>query len=218
MKSLVKTLLTFCLLISLPSVFGQENKPQEKKERKRIFIGVDLAQPALQFFTHKTGYEASAIVPIRKKWYAAAEAGYEKNEYDDVDWKGNASGFFLNAGPNWIVSKDRENPNMNFYLGGRLGFSLFQQEFTHALVQGYREEPASIAIPKHSASAIWLTPIVGASVPIGESNFYINAHTGINILLFNKNQENLAPIAIPGFGKNNNGLNLRIVWALGYAF
>ncbi|UOH77627.1 DUF6048 family protein [Ornithobacterium rhinotracheale] len=218
MKLLTKALLTFCLLINISSVLGQEKKPQEKKERKKIFVGIDLAQPAMQFFTDKMGYEATVVVPVHKKWYAAAEAGYEKSDYDEVGWKGKSSGFFANAGANWIVSQDKDNPNMNFYMGGRVGFSLFNQEFSEAPVQGYREEPVSISIPSHSATAVWFEPLVGTSVPIGNSNFYINANTGINILLFKKTDQDIDPIAIPGFGKNNNGLNLRVVWAIGYAF
>lgn len=218
MKSLIKTLLTFCLLTNISLVLAQENKTQEKNQRKRIFIGMDLAQPAMQFFTNKMGYEATIVVPIHKNWYAATEAGYEKTDFDETGWKGISNGFFVNTGANWIVSQDQENPNMNFYIGGRLGFSLFNQEFSEAPVQGYREEPVSISIPSHTATAAWLEPLVGTSVPIGKSNFYINANTGINILIFKKTNENINPIAIPGFGKNNNGLNLRVVWALGYAF
>lgn len=88
MKLLTKTLLTFCLLINISSVLGQENKPQEKKERKKVFVGIDLAQPAMQFFTDKMGYEATVVVPVHKKWYAAAEAGYENRT--STKWAGKA--------------------------------------------------------------------------------------------------------------------------------
>lgn len=216
MKLPIKLLLIFFLTTNYLS--AQDSIVIEKKDRPRYFIGIDLAQPAMQFFTDKKGYEAVFSAPLYKRWQLAVEAGYERNLFDDSRWKGEASGFFARGGANWIVGKDDINPNMNFYLGGRVGYTRFSQNIKEFLIQGYGVPNVKGSLPPSNANALWLEPLVGGRVPIRESNFYIDANARILLLLFHNGGDDITPIAIPGFGKNNNGFNLRVIWAIGYAF
>lgn len=220
MKLPIKFLLIFSLTINISSLVAQDNGIEFKpiKERKRIFVGIDLAQPVMQFFTEKAGYEATLSVPVYKKWQAAGEIGYEQNDFDESGWTGKASGLFAKAGANWVVEEDNINPNMNFYLGGRFAFSKFNHKVDSFLIQGYNTPNVKGSLPQSSDLAFWLEPLVGARVPIRETNFYIDANARITLLLYYKDENNINPIAIPGFGKNDNGINFRLAWAVGYAF
>ncbi|MBV7441828.1 hypothetical protein KRX57_10395 [Weeksellaceae bacterium TAE3-ERU29] len=220
MKLPIKFLLIFSLIINVSFLFSQENgiefKPQ--KERKRIFVGIDIAQPIIQLIGEKAGYEATISVPVYKKWQAAGEVGYETNSFDESGWEGKASGIFAKVGANWVVEEDDINPNMNFYLGGRFAFSKFNQKIDSFLIQGYNTPNVKGSLPESDDLAVWLEPLVGARVPIRESNFYIDANARITLLLYSNDGNKVDPIAIPGFGKNNSGINFRLIWAIGYAF
>lgn len=213
----MKRLLILCCIINGIWAHAQISE-SPTPEKRRVFIGIDVAQPLMQFFTEKAGYEMVFSIPIKTKWEIAGEAGYESNLYNENSWKVNVEGAFARLGANWVVGKDTQNPNMNFYLGGRLGYARFTQTVDQFLIQGTNVPNAKGSLPKHNASAVWMAPVIGARVPVGNSNFYIDASAQTEILLNSSNDYSIDALAIPGFGYNNNGLNLRIIWAIGYTF
>ena len=220
MKLQTKFLLIFSLIINISFLFAQSNNEvnKPKKERKRIFVGVDLAQPVMQFLSDKKGYEGTISIPVYKRWQAAGDVGYETNSFNESGWEGKSSGVFAKVGANWVVGEDDINPNMNYYLGGRFAFSRFNQEIDSFLIQGYNTPNVKGSLPESTDLAFWLEPLAGVRVPIRETNFYIDANARITLLLYSNNEFGIDPLAIPGFGKYNNGINFRVVWSIGYAF
>lgn len=212
----MKHLLSFSLIISFILGFSQTDSLQTRK--RKAFIGIDLAQPIMQFAGDKVEYEVTASFPLGKKWQIAAELGYGENKVNSLGWIVDIDGIFGQLGANWVIGQDYQNPNMNYYLGGRIGYSKYNQDISQYPIEGTDVTTVYGSLPKTEESAVWMEPLFGAHVPIGESNFYIDGNAGIVILLNSSKSDGIESFAIPGFGKNNNGVNFRIVWSIGYSF
>lgn len=216
-------LLIFCLLINLISLNAQELKePQDSLTmplpKTGITIVADVFSPVYGLFSDKKGFRASLYVPLAQKWQILAAGGIEENRFDDIGWESNQSGFFAELGSLFFLSQDKKSPDMGYYIGGKLGYSSYKQTVDNYLIQGTDIDPISGSLPEHNASAVWLTPLVGGRAQLGTSNFYADVNVGINILISETNDYKIDALSIPGFGKNNNGLNLGVYWGIGYVF
>lgn len=212
----MKKILIYCFIIS--PLFGLAQMEIDKKptQTKGIFMGVDLLNPALSFFTDKKGFEAVVAVPFKQKWNIVAEIGYEQNHFENNVWNVDAEGLYTRIGANWFLSHDNQNPNMGYYLGGRIGYSPFQQNIHQYVIQGIDIPPITGSLPQHNAHAVWIEPLAGGRVQLFNTAFYIDANVRLKVKVFDSNEENMTPLIIPGFGTNNNGLNFGVNWSIGY--
>lgn len=209
-------LLLICSLIISPLWLCAQQDSIQKIQKPGIAIGVDLFNAALSVFTDKQGGEGMVTVPINQKWQAVAEIGYEKNTFENSAWDVDVNGVYARLGANWFLSQDVKNQNMGYYLGGRLAFSPYQETVNKYLIQGTGIENIEGSFPQHNASTFWMEPVAGGRVQLFESNFYVDASVRLKIRLFDNNDYNLTPLVIPGFGKNQNGLNFGVNWSVVY--
>lgn len=215
---MMKQTLIYVYLISLFSFAIAQEKSEIKTTPYKIFVGIDLANPMFQLISQKKGYEASISIPVQNKWHGVVEFGYEKNIFDQTDWDTSISGFFGRLGGNWYVDSDHKNKNNGYYLGGRIGYSPYSMDVKAAPIRNLAGELSKKSLGKIQANAVWFAPVVGARVNLGNTNIYVDTNAQLNILAWEKNQENIEALAIPGFGLSNNGLNIRVLWSLGYTF
>lgn len=212
----MKQLLISAFLISLLSPMLAQEIKSPKPIPHQIFIGIDLLNPAIQFLSDKKGYEASVSVPVYKKWQAIAEGGYEENKYEQNSWNIDLSGFFARVGFDWYVDSDHKNLNNGYYLGARIGYSPYQLKINELPIKNQAGEVFSMPLGEVSSHALWVAPVVGARVNLGDTRFYVNSNVQLNILAMDLNEKDFDAFAIPGFGKSNNGLNLRVLWSFGF--
>lgn len=216
MKLPTKVLLIFSLIISPLFVWGQNDSIQVKK-KTNSFIGVDLFAPVYSLFTDKKGGEILFSYPLKDKIHLVAEVGYEQNKFDENGWNADVSGPYGRIGAQYFLSQDEKNPNMGYYVGGRFGYSNYQQTINSFLIQdGDRINNANGTLPKYNANVAWFEPLAGGRVQIKESRFYIDASIRLKLRLYQSNPYDITTLAVPGFGKDTSGVGFGVNWTIGY--
>lgn len=205
------------------TVFLEETKDtiqnlKNKKSAGNLFVGVDLFTPIVSAFSDKQGGQAMVSYKVYKKWNAVAEVGYEKNKYEELDWKVNVDGLYFKLGFNWFVSQDHEDASNGFYTGFRFAYSAFNQEinqFPIRLPNNQIDELGSL--PSAQVNAYWVEIVGGARVRILQ-NFYADLSIRPEIFIGSSKQEGIEPLVVPGFGKDTGPINFSVFWGLTYKF
>lgn len=188
----------------------------KQKKAGNLFVGVDLFNPALSFFTDKQGGVAVVSYRIHKKWNGVAEIGFEKNIYDDLDWNIDVNGMYFKLGFNWFVSQDYQDASNGFYTGIRFAYSLYRQtvnQYPIRLSTNQIDEYGSL--PEANVSAYWVEIVGGGRIQL-LGNLYADVSVRPEIYVGSKKQEGLDPLVIPGYGKDTGPINFSIFWGLTY--
>lgn len=222
-----RLLLSFLLTSAISFSFAQKNKTDstkvsvtdtiQKKINHDIFIGVDLFNPVVSAFTDKQGVSAFASYQLNNKWHLVAEAGYEKNKFDQINWNVDVDGVFAKLGANWFITQDVENQSNGIYIGGRVAYSKYSQTINSYPI---RDLQSNIIIdsgsrPKADVSAFWVEAVVGGRVEIFK-NFYGELAFHPAVYLGGKKDDEIEPLVIPGYGKNSGPFNMPIFWGISY--
>jgi len=189
---------------------------RKQKRAGNLFVGVDLFNPAMSFFTDKQGGVAMVSYKIHKKWNAVAEVGFEKNIYDDLDWNIDVNGMYFKLGFNWFVSQDYQDASNGFYTGMRFAYAMYDQtvnQYPIRLSTNQIDEYGSL--PKANVSAYWVEIVGGGRIQL-LSNFYADVSVRPEIYVGSKKQEGLDPLVIPGYGKDIGPINFCVFWGLTY--
>jgi len=187
------------------------------KKVSDLYIGVDLGTPAQAIFTDKQGVQIGVHYQLSTKWVAVVELGYEKNRYNESSWDVDVDGVYGKVGANWFITQEDSNYTNGFYLGGRLAFSNYNQTINQYPI---RDINASTIIgygSKETAavSSYWVEVVVGGRVQLYK-NLYADFSVHPAVYLGSKKQEDIDPLVIPGYGRNNGPFNLPIFWGISY--
>ncbi len=187
-----------------------------KKRTGNLFLGVDLFNPAMSFFTDKQGGQAMVSYKVYKKWNAVAEVGFEKNHYDELDWNIDVNGLYFKLGFNWFISQDYEDASSGFYTGARFAYAAYKQTVNQypIRISGNQVDEYG-SLPEENVSAYWVEVVGGARVRL-ISNFYADVLVRPEIYLGSKKQEGLDPLVIPGYGKDIGPINFSVFWGITY--
>lgn len=187
-----------------------------QKRAGNLFVGVDLFNPALSFFTDKQGGQAMVSYKVFKKWNAVAEVGFEKNIYDELDWNIDINGLFFKLGFNWFISQDYEDASNGFYTGARFAYASYKQTVNQypIRVSGNQVDEYG-SLPSANVSAYWFEIVGGARVRL-IGNFYADVSVRPEIYVGSKKQEGLDPLVIPGYGKDIGPINFSAFWGITY--
>lgn len=187
-----------------------------KKRTGNLFLGVDLFNPAMSFFTDKQGGQAMVSYKVYKKWNAVAEVGFEKNYYDELDWDIDVNGLYFKLGFNWFISQDYEDASNGFYTGARFAYATYKQTVNQypIRVSGNQVDEYG-SLPEENVSAYWVEILGGARVRL-IGNFYADVSVRPEIYVGSKKQEGLDPLVIPGYGKDIGPINFSVFWGITY--
>ncbi len=187
-----------------------------KKRTGNLFLGVDLFNPAMSFFTDKQGGQAMVSYKVYKKWNAVAEVGFEKNHYDELDWDIDVNGLYFKLGFNWFISQDYEDASNGFYTGARFAYATYKQTVNQypIRVSGNQVDEYG-SLPEENVSAYWVEILGGARVRL-IGNFYADVSVRPEIYVGSKKQEGLDPLVIPGYGKDIGPINFSVFWGITY--
>ena len=187
-----------------------------KKRTGNLFLGVDLFNPAMSFFTDKQGGQAMVSYKVYKKWNAVAEVGFEKNHYDELDWDIDVNGLYFKLGFNWFISQDYEDGSNGFYTGARFAYATYKQTVNQypIRVSGNQVDQYG-SLPEENVSAYWVEILGGARVRL-IGNFYADVSVRPEIYVGSKKQEGLDPLVIPGYGKDIGPINFSVFWGITY--
>ncbi|WP_313385673.1 DUF6048 family protein [Chishuiella sp.] len=189
-----------------------------KKKYHDIFIGVDLFNPIIGAFKDKKGFNTFLSYQINNKWHLVAEAGYEKNIFNEINWNVDVDGFTGKIGANWFITQDVENHSNGIYIGGRIAYTKYNQTINSYPIRDLQSNELTGETgsrPKINLDAFWLEVVLGARVEIfkgfyGEMSLHPAAYLG------GKKDDNIDPLVIPGYGKTNGPFNLPVFWGISY--
>lgn len=201
-------------------------EPKIKKPRNPIFIGADLFNPVMSVLTDKKGFSFFAHYNIQKKWHAVVEVGYETNIFNDFQWDVDVNGMFYRLGFNWFISEDPLDRNNGFYTGFRLAGSSYQQDIKSYPIRDTETVDGTTnfitttgSLGKENLSYYWIESLLGARVSLfNTKHWYADLSTRIQIPLGGKKQNDITPLAIPGFGKDQGLVQLDLLWGISYMF
>lgn len=218
-------ILSFLLsLVATNTLFAQNDtvaitndsiKPIQKVSD--LYIAVDLATPAQAIYSDKQGIQASLSYQLNKKWVAVAEIGYEKNKFDEAQWKVDVDGMYAKVGANWFFTQEDSNFTNGFYLGARIAYAAYNQKINQYPI---RDINASEIIDygskeKASVSSYWFELVIGGRLQL-HKNLYADFSLHPAVYLGSKKQEDIDPLVIPGYGRNNGPFNLPVFWGISY--
>ncbi|SHG17978.1 DUF6048 family protein [Flavobacterium defluvii] len=181
-----------------------------KTDRYGLRIGVDLYKLTRAFYDKDyKGVEFTADWRLTKRYYAAAELGFEDKTTDDDRLNSTATGTYIKAGfdynlyDNWL---DMENL---ITIGLRGGFSTFSQDLNSYKIYNpnpYWGEQQSINVnEKHSGlTAGWLEVTGGVKAKVF-NNIFVGFGVQLKLLVMNNKPSGFDNLYIPGFNRTYDG-------------
>jgi hypothetical protein len=203
----------FCLFIVVDGYSQEQKKAIEEtkidsiiyKSPYGIRLGVDISKPVLSTISGSyNGFEVVGDYRISKRFYLAAELGYEEattaEDYSNSTAKGSyvRLGFNYNAYENWL------DMNNEIFTGYRYGFSIFDQtlnNYTPNVNSTYF--PTNLITTPVTASSLnahWSEFIVGIKVETFK-NFFVSVSGSYKVLMSSKEPENFESLYSPGFNR-----------------
>lgn len=238
MKHTLKYFFSFCLLFSMFLVSAQETsttvtkeivqkkpKPETTKtsleptqldttavktDRYGLRIGVDLYKLTRGLYDKGyKGIEVQGDFRFTKKYFLAAELGFEDKTTDDDRLNSTTTGTYIKAGfdynlyQNWL---DMENL---ITIGLRGGFSTFSQQLnTYKIYNSHPywgEQPPIVSGEKYNGlTATWLEVAMGIKAKVF-NNVFVGFGVQLKLLASNKEPNNFENLYIPGFNRTYNG-------------
>jgi len=170
-----------------------------------IRLGIDISKPILGSISDSySGFEIVGDYRISKRFFVAAELGYEEQnsieDYTDSSTKGSYAklGFNYNAYENWL------DMNNEIFVGYRYGFSLFDQtlnSFTPNVSSSYfPANSINNPVTASSLNAHWSEFIFGLKVETFK-NLFVSASASYKVLMSVKEPEKFKPLYAPGFNR-----------------
>lgn len=181
-----------------------------KIDRYGLRVGVDLYKLTRALYDKDyKGIEFTADWRLTKKYYIAAELGYEDKTTDDDRLNSTASGTYIKGGfdynlyDNWL---DMENL---ITIGLRGGFSSFSQDLNSYKIYNpnpyWGEQPAISANQKYSGlSAAWLEVAMGIKAKVF-NNIFVGFGVQLKLLAMNNKPSGFDNLYIPGFNRTYDG-------------
>ena len=168
-------------------------------------LGADISKPIMASFDSKySGIELVADYRINKRFYIAAEVGFEEKvsieDYTNSTSKGNyiRIGFNYNAYDNWL------DMNNEVFTGVRYGLGFFDQtlnSFTPNVNSLYfPSESINAATSTNGLKAHWTEFILGIKVETFQ-NLFISTSISYKIVLAIDDPENFKTLYAPGFNR-----------------
>lgn len=178
-------------------------------------MGVDVYGAAKPIFSDQTRLAGFIAVEPFKNVQINVDVGFHDGSFKDLGWGVYGSGIFSKIGANYLISRDYYNPQNVFYIGGKVGYARFDQDFYQYPIYAPNQPPSYGSLPITSANSWWAELSFGARVELINKFMYAELQLQPKLLLSNTSEIGVDPLFIPGFGKNrNNGVNIDFLWGL----
>jgi len=182
-------------------------KSQKKHIDRDLRIGVDISTLILGAITPiRRGLDLSFEYTITPKIFLMLEGGYQYYEKENIRVRYISEGNYLRVGADYNLRKPVEqNDHDIYYIGGRIGYSSFQQEVPYyLLVNGFWGNTES-SLARVKNYAYWLEFVTGFKVEILK-NWFLGM--GLRLKMFvNRDKNSIEPVQfVPGYARNYNSI------------
>jgi hypothetical protein len=182
-------------------------------------ISYDLASLSLLYFDpDRMIYTVSVDYELRQDIYPVIDLGYQHVKIERDNYHYASSGMFTRVGAdvNLLNYNKQVDVYEMLYVGGRYGFSLFNQEADNiAVPDPYWENFSNGQIEKHSLHAHWISLVGGMRAEVFR-NFFMGWSVYINIRFYQSGARGMDPYNIPGFGKGANRVAIAFNYTVSY--
>lgn len=189
----------------------QQAQPDSiKTNRYGLRVGVDLYKLTRGFYDKDyKGVEFTGDFRLTKKYYLAAELGFEDKTTDDDRLNSSATGTYIKGGfdynlyENWL---DMENL---ITIGMRGGFSTFSQQLNSYKIYNpnpyWGEQPAIVDGQKFNGlTAGWIEVAMGIKAKVF-NNIFVGFGVQLKLLVHNSKPSGFDNLYIPGFNRTYDG-------------
>ncbi|MCD0469088.1 DUF6048 family protein [Flavobacterium sp. JAS] len=193
-----------------PAIQETKKDSVPKTDRYGLRVGVDLYKLTRGLYDKDyKGVEFVGDFRLTKKYYLAAELGYEDKTTDDDRLNSTTNGTYIKGGfdynmyQNWL---DMENL---ITIGLRGGFSSFSQQINSYKIYNpnpyWGEQPAIVSGEKFNGlTAGWLEVAMGIKAKVF-NNIFVGFGVQLKLLVMNNKPSGFDNLYIPGFNRTYDG-------------
>ena len=184
-------------------------------------IGYDLASLTLLYFDpDRMIYTISLDYELQQDIYPAAEFGYQHVKINRENYTYSSNGLFarLGADVNLLNYDKQVDVYEMLYVGGRYGFSFFDQQADDIYIPDpYWGDFSDGKVDRQKVNAHWFSLVGGMRAEVFR-NFFMGWSVFMNIRFYQSGAEGMVPYNIPGFGKGANRVTVSFNYSLSYRF
>lgn len=209
-----KYIISICLLLVFVDGFSQEQKEKVSEENKDsivykspygIRLGIDISKPikAAVDGDYNNGIEIVGDYRLSKRFYAAAELGFESETTQEDYTNSTSKGSYIRLGFNYNAYENWLDMNNEIYVGLRYGFSIFDQtlnSFTPNVFGDYFPGNLNITPVTSSLNSHWTEFMVGVKVETYK-NLFIGVSMSYKVLINTSEPDNFKTLYSPGFNR-----------------
>ena len=205
--------------------FSQEQKTEIKetktdsiiyKSNYGLRLGIDISKPVLsKIDATYSGFEIVGDYRISKRFYVAAEVGFEEETSDEDYTNSTSKGNYIRLGINYNAYENWLDMNNEIFVGFRYGFSLFDQTL-NSYTPNVTTDPDNVINPANgnyfpansintpistsSLNAHWSEFILGLKAETSK-NVFVGVSISYKVLLSATEPENFKTLYAPGFNR-----------------
>lgn len=207
-----KFFISIIFLFVFVDTFSQKQEIEETEKDTIIYkspygirVGVDISKPIKGTIDGAyNGFEIVGDYRISKRFYVAAELGYEEETNNEDYTNSTAKGSYIRLGFNYNAYENWLDMNNEIFVGYRYGFSLFDQtlnSYTPNVNNTYfPANTINTPITASSLNAHWSEFILGIKVETLK-NLFVSASVSYKVLMSAKEPVNFKTLYSPGFNR-----------------
>jgi hypothetical protein len=210
---------TISLILLTIALSLQSQVFKDLEEGRRPFVRLSF-DPTISLKSYLqdpnlVGFEAAIDSEIKQNTFAIAEVGNLSTIYDSDDFRYANNGLYARVGLDINLTKYRKPSDRDiFFIGGRFGFSTFNQKVDDIILDNYWGEKKEY-IPDEIYSAMWIEIVAGVKAEMTK-NLFIGWTGRAKVKTYLSSGE-ISPYIIPGFGKNDSRIAFAFNIYLSYA-
>lgn len=208
----LKFFISFLFCIVFVDGFSQKQPKSEEKKDTIIYktgyglrVGIDISKPILSLIDKSySGFEIIGDYRISKNWYVATELGYEDEITFEDYTQSTSKGSYIRLGTNYNAYQNWLDMNNEIYVGGRYGFSLFDQTLNNytpnVSTTYFPSEIRETPIETTGLTAHWLEFQLGIKVETFK-NLFIGFHGSYKVAVSVDDPADFKTLYAPGFNR-----------------
>lgn len=188
----------------------EATKDSIKTDRYGLRVGVDLYKLTRGLYDKDyKGVEFTGDFRLTKKYYLAAELGFEDKTTDDTRLNSTATGTYIKAGFDYNLYENWMDMENLITIGLRGGFSAFSQQLnTYKIYNAnpyWGEQPPIVDGQKYTGlTAGWLEVAMGLKAKVF-NNVFVGFGVQLKMLVSNTKPSGFDNLYIPGFNRTYDG-------------
>lgn len=213
LKHMCKFFTSLVLFFFVANTFAQkksvENEALDSMVYKSAYglrLGLDISKPIKTAVddAYNFGFEIVGDYRISKRFFIAAEIGYEDETSNEDYTNSTAKGSYIRLGFNYNAYENWLDMNNEILVGYRYGFSLFDQtlnSFTPNVNTTYfPANSTNVPVTSSNLNAHWSEFVVGFKVETLK-NLFVSASISYKVLMSVTEPKNFKTLYSPGFNR-----------------